>query len=94
MRATDGALLIISLMIAWSFYRAHRNRDFRFNVFDLIMENDKVSKTACVFMGSFVVMSWVLIRATLDGKLDTTLFAAYGAVWAAPIISRFMAAPK
>jgi len=91
MRATDAALLIVALMVAWSIYRANRDPGNTFNFLDLLMENGRVSKTACVFLGSFMVMSWALIRATLDGKLDSTLFAAYGAVWVAPIIGRFLA---
>lgn len=88
MRATDAALLIIAMLIAWSFYRAHKDRQFRFNVFDLIMEHDKVSRLACAFMGSFLVSSWIMVRVTLDGKMTDTLFAAYGAIWVAPIIAK------
>lgn len=90
MRATDAALLIVVLLIAWSFYRAHRRTDFVFNVFDLVMENGKVSKMACVFLGSFAVSSWMMIRVTLDGKMTEMLFAAYGAIWVAPIITKLV----
>lgn len=88
MRAGDGALLIVALVIAWSLYRAHRSADMAFNLFDLIMENGKVSRLACVFLGSFVVCSWVLVRLTIEGKLTEALFTAYGAIWVAPIIAK------
>lgn len=94
MRAMDGALLIVALCIAWSFYRAHRSTDFAFNVFDLLMENNRVSRLACVFLGSFLVSSWIMVRLTLDGKMNELIFAGYGAMWVAPIIAKlFSPAP-
>ncbi len=91
MRATDAALLIISLVVAWSIYRAHRNPAYEFSFFDLVMENGKLSRLACVFMGSFGVSSWIVIRATMDGKMTELLFAAYGAMWVAPIMAKLFA---
>ena len=94
MRATDGALLIVSIVIAWSIYRAHRDRDYTFDFFDLLMENGRLSRLACVFMGSFVVSSWIMIRLTLDAKMTEGMFLAYGTVWVAPIIAKlFSPAP-
>lgn len=81
-------MVIIALVIAWSFYRAHRNSAFSFNVFDLIMENGRLSRLACVFMGSFGVSSWIMMRLTIDGKMTEGLFMAYGGVWVAPIIAK------
>ena len=57
MRAADAAILIVALVIAWSFYRAHTNSTLSFNLFDLLMENGRLSRLACVFMGSFGVSS-------------------------------------
>ncbi len=91
MRATDAALLIISLVVAWSIYRAHRNPAYDFSFFDLVMENGKLSRLACVFVGSFGVSSWIVIRATMDGKMTELLFAAYGAMWVAPITAKLFA---
>ncbi len=94
MRATDAALLIVALSIAWSFYRAHRNPQFTFNLFDLIMDGGRVSRLACVFLGSFLLTSWVMVRVTLDGKMTELLFGAYGAMWVAPIVAKlFSPAP-
>lgn len=94
MRAMDGALLIVALMVAWSIYRAHRNPSYQFNIFDLLVENGRLSKLAAVFMGSFLVSSYVIIRMTIDGKMTEGLFMAYGTVWVAPIIAKlFSPAP-
>ena len=91
MRAADASLLIVALVVGWSLYRAHRNPEYSFNLFDLVMDNGRLSRLACVFMGSFVVTSWVVIRVAFDGKMTETLFAAYGAMWVAPIIAKLFA---
>lgn len=88
MRATDGALLIVSLVIAWSFYRSHRDPEISFNLFDLLLENGKLSRIACAFMATLVVTSWVVIRLTVEGKLTEGLFTAYVAGWVAPIVAK------
>lgn len=94
MRAADAALLIIALVIAWSFYRAHRDATLTFNLFDLIMENGRVSKLAFVFLGSFGVTSWLMVRLTLDGKMTEGYLTAYGALWVIPITAKlFSPAP-
>lgn len=94
MRGMDAALLVVALAIFWSMYRAHRNAAFTFNVFDILMDNGRVSRLACVFMGSFLVSSWVMVRMTFDGKMTEGLFMAYGTVWVAPIIAKlFSPAP-
>ena len=94
MRAADGALLIVALVVAWSFYRAHRNAALTFNLFDLIMENGRVSKLACVFLGSFGVTSWIMVRLTLDGKMTEGYLTAFGALWIIPITAKlFSPAP-
>ena len=88
MRAADAAIIIVALVIAWSFYRAHKAQDIVFNLYDLLLENGKVSRLAVVFMGSFGVSSWIMIRTTIDGKMNEGLFMAYGGVWVAPIIAK------
>ena len=92
MRVTDGILIIGILIFAWAFYRAQHNPNFDFDLFDLIMENGRVSKVAVAFMVTLAVTSWILLRLTLDGKLTEAYFGAYGAFWIAPIIARLFSA--
>ena len=87
MRALDGALLIVALMIAWSLYRAHRNMA-EFNFFDLIMENGKVSRLACIALGSFTVTSWIMIKLALDGKMTEGYLGLYGGLCFTPIVAK------
>lgn len=88
MNAIDAALLIVALAIAWSLYRAHRSATYSFDLIDLLIENGRVSKLACVFMGSFVVTSWAFIKVAVDGKMTEGLLLAYGATWVAPVMLR------
>lgn len=88
MNALDAALLIVALTVSWSLYRAHRSAAYSFDLIDLLIENGRVSKLACVFMGSFVVTSWAFIKVAVDGKMTEAIFLAYGGVWVAPILAK------
>ena len=96
MRATDAALLIVALVIAWSFYRAHRSKDGSFanvNLLDIIMENGRPSRIACAFMATLLVTSWVIVRLTIENKMTEGYFIGYGGMWVAPIIARMFGTP-
>ncbi len=88
MRVDDGVLIVFALVIAWSFYKAHRDKDFSFSIFDLIMENGRLSRIACAFMATLLITSWVIVRLTYDNKLTEGLFTAYLAAWVAPIVAK------
>lgn len=94
MRATDAGMLIIVLMLAWSFYRAHKDPAHQFNVFDLLLDSGKVSKMAFAFLVTLAVTSWIMIRLTVSGKLTEGYFTAYGLMWVAPLVAKlFSPAP-
>lgn len=96
MRATDAALLIVALVIAWSVYRAHTRKDSgfdAFNVLDLLMEGGRVSRLACAFMVTLVVTSWIMVRLTLDAKMTEGYIIGYGGMWVAPIIAKLFSGP-
>jgi hypothetical protein len=81
-------LLIGAAVILWSMWSMHRNQAISLSLFDLITENDRLSKIACTFLASFAISSWVLVKLTLDGKLTEGLFTAYGAFWIAPLVAK------
>ena len=91
MRGTDAALLIVALVILWSFYRAQRNPNFQFDLFDLLLENNKVSRIAFAFMTTLGCTTFMMIRLTIDGKLTEGYFGLYSAAWIAPIIAKLFA---
>ncbi len=88
MRAPDAAILIVALVIAWSFYKAHIDHAFTFNLFDLVMENGRLSKVSCLVMGAFVVHTWIMVRLTFDMKMTEGYLTIYGATWVAPMLAR------
>ena len=64
------------------------------NVFDIIMENGKVSKLACIAMGAFFVLCWIMIRLTLDGKMTEGYVGMFGGLCFTPIVAKlFSPAP-
>lgn len=93
MRITEALFSIGVLAVVWSVYRANRNPEIDFNVLDLLLENNRVSRKACLVMGAFSVSSWMVIRLTFDGKLTEGYFGAYMAAWVAPMIAGMFAAP-
>lgn len=88
MRLTDAAVLIFFLALVWSFYQAHRDPHNHFSIFDLVMDGGRVSKMAVVFMGSFATLTWIMVRLTIDGKMNEGYFTSYGAVCFAPLIAK------
>ena len=85
---SDAALIIFVLLIAWSFYRAQRNPSFAFDLFDLVMENGRVSKLAVAFLTGLVVLSWIMIRLTVTNRMTEGYFGLYGSILIAPVIAK------
>lgn len=88
--ASDASLMIFTLIVGWSLYRAHKDPNTQFNLFDLIMERGRVSRIALAFLAALFVTSWVMIRVARDGHMSDLLFAAYGAMWVAPILAKLL----
>ena len=89
MHLFEAVTIVAVLLVILSFAIAHRDKTFaQFNLFDLLMENDRLSKLAVVFFGAFFVHTWILVRLTLDGKMDQGYLTFYGITWAAPIIAK------
>ncbi len=88
--SSDAFSLILALGIVWSLYRAHRDKNGLrdFNLFDLIMENGRVSKLAAVFMGGTLLISWIMVQLTIAGKMTEGYLGLYFAGVIAPVISK------
>lgn len=95
MKLTESFAVVVVLLLVWSIYRAHRSggKYEDFNLFDLLMENGRVSRLACAFWVGHAVMSWAFLRLTLDGKMSDGVFMAYGAVIVTPIIAKLFTNP-
>ena len=95
MRASDAALLIVALVVAWSLYRAHKSDNDQFaafNLLDLIMDQGRVSRVACVFLACFGILSWIMIRLTIGGKMTEGYFMGYAGACFAPIVAKMFSA--
>lgn len=91
----DAVGLIVILLIIWSMYRAHRNNLMRdFSLFDLLMENGRVSKIACITMGTWGALVYVFIGTYIDGKMTEGLYTAFGGLCFAPLIAKMFSGPS
>ena len=88
MGISDATIAIVLLLITWSFYRAQRDPDIAFNLFDLIMENGRISKLAFAFMTGLVCLTWIMVRLTLTGKMTEGYMGLYGGIIIAPVIAK------
>lgn len=85
MSTTDLIALFIVFLVLVSFIKLHLDKDSNFNLFDLVMENGRLSKIACVFLASFLVCSWVMVKTE---EMTEGLLMAYGGIFVAPIIAK------
>jgi hypothetical protein len=57
---------------------------------DLLMENGKLSKGACVMMGAFAVTTWFILYYSLQGKMSEGYLGLYLAAWVTPVVARLI----
>lgn len=81
-------LALAAVLVVLSFWRAHHKKDVDFNVFDLIMENGRVSKIALAFMIVLAVTTWVVVDLQIKGHLTEGYFTTYGAMWVIPLVAK------
>jgi uncharacterized membrane protein len=79
------------LIILVSLWKAQRDKNFDFNLFDLLMENGKVSRLACMALGAFATATWIVLDLQVKGKLTEGYFMAYLGSCLAPIIAKLFA---
>lgn len=88
----DWLGVVLTVAVLFSLYRAHHNKSMReFNIFDLIMENGRVSRLACVFLATWMVFTWAVIKTVLKGSSEG--LALYGTIWAVPMVARMFIQP-
>lgn len=92
---SNAMSLIVVLLIGWSLYRAHKDTNglSHFSLFDLLMENGRVSRIASVFMGGFFVVSWIMIQLQISGKMTEGYMGLYFAGIISPLISKLFSPP-
>ena len=94
-RLYDAAFSVVLLLVVWSFYRAQRDPANSFNLFDLIMENGRVSRIGFAYLVGLLVTSWVLVKVAADAQRNLdVVFSAYLAAWVAPIVAKLFSPPQ
>jgi hypothetical protein len=87
----DAMLWISVLGIAYSFIIAARRKDFRFNPFDLLMENGKLSKVSCAFMLAIGISTWVILKLLDQEKLTEGFYIAFLGTLVVPLLTKIIA---
>lgn len=90
MSITQAAFIITILGIIWSIYRLHKSPNVDFNILDLLMENQRVSKVSCLVMGAFFVTSWIMVDLQANAHMTEGYLGLYAGAWVAPLIARLM----
>lgn len=78
-------LLLLLGLIGLFFWHAHKYKDTNFNIYDLITENGRASKTGVVYIFSFILASWILAHKTLTGANIDGLWWPWMAAFTVPI---------
>jgi len=79
-----GAFVIIAI----SFWHAHKKQNFEFNAFDLIMSKGKVDKIALSYMLVLALSSWIMVDLQVSGKMTEGYFAIFIGAWITPLVSK------
>lgn len=80
-------LVVLVLLLLW---RLHRDPAVSFNLLDLLLENGRVSKAACVMMGAFGVTTWQMVYFTLENRMTEGFLGIYVGAWIAPVVTRLV----
>lgn len=92
MEPLDWLALALLVTVLYSLYRAHHNQSMKnFNIFDLVMENGRISKIGCVFLATWLVYTWAVVKTVSKGSLDGLM--SYGTIFAMPIIAKMWSSP-
>lgn len=81
-------LAVIGLLLLRGILKRDRNMTSRINIEDLLIGPDgKVSKSAAIMIGSFIITSWMMVYMTMGDKMTEGYFTAYLAAWVIPFVT-------
>ena len=72
------------------FFYFGQKSDNKFNIFDAFMADDKTSMLSITFFGTWLSMTWVVIKKTMENNLDISFFNLYALTFAAPVVTRLV----
>jgi hypothetical protein len=83
-----------TLLIMLTLERRNRNDASSFSFDDLLTENGKTSKAACVMFGAFALSVWLVIFLAVNDKMTEGYFGAFLAAWVAPTVAKIIKGPE
>lgn len=82
------ALFVVIGLIAWGLFRRNRSTQSTIDFDDLLLGDDgRMSKSAAVLLGSFVLTSWIMFYLTVTGKMSEGYLTIYGGLWIVPTVA-------
>lgn len=93
METPDIVALIVVSVVVFSLWKTSRDESNSINIFDLVLENGKLSRLACAFWAAFGVLTWIMIKITQAGEMEVGYVMAYGGAFVAPIIAKMFSLP-
>lgn len=82
-----GIVALAVLLMTW---KLHRDPTVSFNVFDLFMENGRLSRISTAFMLTLGITTWLMVDLELKGKMTEGYLMSYGGMWVAPLTARLI----
>jgi hypothetical protein len=79
-------LVLVVIGIGISIWRAQRDKENRFNLFDLIMDEGRLSLLKCMAGTGFAVYTWAVIRWIITGSVTTQDMREYAIACIAPVL--------
>jgi len=83
-------LACVTLLILWTLERRNKSAASAFSFDDLLTENGKTSKAACVMMGAFAFSTWCMVYLVVNDKMTEAYFGLYLGVWATPAVAKII----
>ena len=83
--------VVIASLILW---RWNKDEENPFNLTDLLMENNRASKLAVTWMGSFTVMSYGFVDGVYNGTLTDSYALLYAGTWVGGLVAKMFAPSK
>lgn len=87
-------LAVTVLLVLWSLERKSKDRHSSFSFDELLTENGKTSKAACVMFGAFAFSIWLMVFLALKDKMTEGYFGAFLAAWVAPAVAKIIKGPE
>jgi len=90
--------VVLVICVAWlmaSVLKRSRHPDSAINIEDLLLgEDGRVSKTAVVMLGAFLLTTWMMIYFTAAGKMTEGYFTIYVGAWVTPTLAKIISPAK